>query len=111
MVYRFADESGYTAPIENGQPLSMLQVWYGSVCIAQSETYAMNGVATAGTVFSDDTDKNIDVSFFKIFLYVIGSVLILVLGVFIVLFIMRSLQISKRKRQSRNNSRNRRRSR
>ena len=111
LVYRFADESGYTAPVENGQSLSMLQVWYGSVCIAQSETYAMNGVATAGTAFTNDTDKNVDVSFLRILLYVIGSVLILVFVVFIVLFTMRSFQISKRKRQSRNNSRNRRRSR
>ena len=111
LVYRFADESGFTAPIQNGQVLPMLQVWYGSVCIAQSETYAMNGVATAGTVFSGDTTTVKDTNFWTVFLYVVGSVLILALLIFAVLFGMRTLHITKRKRQSRRHSRNRRRSR
>lgn len=111
LVYRFADESGFTAPVQNGQALSTLQVWYGSVCIAQSETYAMNGVATAGTAFSGNTAPRGDTTFGKVFLYVIGSLFILVLLAFVLLFALRTVRISKRKIHSRRNSRNRRRSR
>lgn len=33
------------APVEQGQVLSTIQVWYGAKCLAQTELVAMNGVA------------------------------------------------------------------
>ena len=33
------------APVEKGQVLSTIQVWYGAKCLAQTELVAMNGVA------------------------------------------------------------------
>lgn len=38
---------GIQVPITKGQNVGSLQVWYGSVCIAQTDVYAMNDVAVA----------------------------------------------------------------
>lgn len=111
LSFRYANETPLTAPLEKGQKLSDLQVYYGSVCVAQTETYAMNSVRVAGTVFTDSNNGNGGVGILTVVLYVIGGIFVLVLSSFIVLFLLRSSRIAKMKRQSRRNSRNRRRSR
>ncbi|MBE6941450.1 MAG: D-alanyl-D-alanine carboxypeptidase [Ruminococcaceae bacterium] len=44
--YRLSD-SNLTAPIEKGQILGAVQVWYGTKCLAQTDMVAMNGVKIA----------------------------------------------------------------
>lgn len=45
LVYRYGDSlHNNVAPIEKGQPISELQVWYQSFCLAQTDVYAMNKV-------------------------------------------------------------------
>ena len=44
--YRLSD-SNLTAPIEQGQILGAVQVWYGTKCLAQTDMVAMNGVKIA----------------------------------------------------------------
>ncbi len=111
LSFRYADEAGLTAPIEKGQKLSTLQVWYGSVCLAQTDVYAMNHVAIAGTEFQENEKADEGAGFFTVILYLLGGVLAFALIVFVVLAVMRTMKITKTKRQSRRNSRNRRRSR
>ena len=46
---RFADTQ-LRAPVEAGQQISSVQVWYGNMCVAEADLYAMNAVDLAGTV-------------------------------------------------------------
>ena len=46
---RFADAQ-LRAPVEAGQQISSVQVWYGNMCVAEADLYAMNAVDLAGTV-------------------------------------------------------------
>lgn len=43
LTFRYADNL-LTAPVEAGQKVSNVQVWYGGMCIAQTDLYAMNSV-------------------------------------------------------------------
>lgn len=48
LSYRYSDIPGSTeAPIKKGQNVAALQVWYGAMCIAQTDIYAMNDVPVA----------------------------------------------------------------
>lgn len=61
LSFRYSDAPGSTqAPISKGQNLAALQVWYGSMCIAQTDVYAMNDVPIAyvKTVSAEDSDHN-----------------------------------------------------
>ena len=44
LIVRYSDISGaLEAPIEAGQPLSSVELWYGAVCVAYSPVIAVNG--------------------------------------------------------------------
>lgn len=111
LSYRFMNEIPLTAPIEIGQKLADLQVWYGSVCLIQTDAYAMNSVPIAGTAFEDNKDHKKDIGAMGTVLLVIGGIIVVGLGAFATLYVLRVFRIAKVKRQSRRNSRNRRRSR
>lgn len=50
-VYKDSFAGAYpVAPIEQGTPLSSLQVWYGNICVAETRLYAMNRVTLDGPV-------------------------------------------------------------
>lgn len=111
LVYKYTNEINMTAPLEKGQRLSTLEIWYGSSCIAQTEVYAMNRVAVAGTEFAEKEKDNGVREFLTIVLYLLGGILGIAVLVFVGLFAVRSVRVMNVKRQSRRNSRNRRRSR
>ena len=108
LEYRYADNNGLSAPVEKGQELSVLQIWNGSICLAQTETYAMNAVAFAGVV-QDDMDNHGNNNIFVIILCVFGGVFAVILLGFLVLVGLRRYRIAMAKAQNRR-SRNRRRS-
>lgn len=111
LSYRYSNEINLTAPIQEGDMVSTLQIWIGNVCVAQTDLFAMNTVLSPDSVFgSDDTDEN-GIGFGKILLYVVGVILVLALALFVVVIIMRAIHTAKAKQQSRRNRRNRRRSR
>lgn len=110
LQYRYINEASLTAPIEKGQRVSTLQIWYNQVCIAEAELYAMNTVAVAGTEFSDNTKAG-TIDIWKILSVVFGVILaaaLLCLTVFLLIRARRRVMI---RRQSIRNRRNRRRSR
>lgn len=48
LTFRFTDVPGSTqAPVSKGQNMAALQVWYGPMCVAQTDLYAMNDVPVA----------------------------------------------------------------
>lgn len=45
LSYQYKDvESAFEAPVEKGRRMSTVEVWCGSVCLAQAELYALNDV-------------------------------------------------------------------
>ena len=107
--YRYTEDNNLSAPVEKGQKLSSLQIWNGPICIAQTETYAMNSVSVAGMDLND-AEKNGKTSVFVIVLCVFGGIFAMILVFFLILFGLRRYRICKTKFQSRRHIRNRRRS-
>ena len=59
LSYRFkSDISQLSAPITSGEIISKVEVWYGSLCVGQSELVAMNTVDTASVLQPDENAAN-----------------------------------------------------
>lgn len=105
--YRVVKESDtVTAPVEKGQVLSALEVWYGSICVAHIDLCAMNNVP----VFSNQMDTVDDDSQRFPWKTVFTVVICVFVGITVILIVIRSVN-SVRRAAARNNSRKRRRSR
>jgi len=53
-TYQYTDVKGaFEAPIKKGQKMSTVEVWYGNVCIAQADLYAMNNVSVNRQIVYD----------------------------------------------------------
>ncbi len=87
LTFTYENISGdIQAPIIKGQKIASLQVWYDSLCVAQTEVYAMNNVdvmhTKAGTLLPDEDG----VSWLAVVLIILA---VAVVGVFIVVFILK----------------------
>lgn len=102
---------GLSAPIEEGEMVSTLQVWYRSSCIAETELYAMSAVRSLDQVeleiqgaTRDDSDMNI--------LSILGVLALIVVVPFtiylIVNHIRRVIARNRRRRRRRERRRSRR---
>lgn len=59
LSYRFQnDTSQLSAPITSGEIISKVEVWYGNLCVGQSELVAMNTVDTASVLQSAENAAN-----------------------------------------------------
>ena len=110
-TYRYVDEVPLSAPVEKGQRVSTLQIWYGNVCVAQNDLYAMNSVKHVNALFGDNENTNAPIGILKIVLIVLGVFAGLVVMVFGALYFLRISRIAKVRRHRRRNSMYRRRSR
>jgi len=111
LVYRYVNEVSLTAPVQEGQRVSTLQIWCGNICIAQSDLYAMSSVLPAGQVFTTEETPVEKGNALRIILSIVGLVLAAALICVIVRSLVHANRLAKKRRQSRRNSRNRRRSR
>ena len=103
--FRYAKDA-FQAPIESGQKLTTLEVWYGSMCVAKTDLYAMNSVPHTSSVDSPVTEE--EPNQWKPVGFVIVSVLGVVLVVFIVMKVwrrIRSLIVNNRSKRYRRNRR------
>ena len=51
------DDTVLQAPIAKGEKVSSVQIWHGNMCVAQTDLFAMNNVATSGSVHSVQQDR------------------------------------------------------
>ncbi len=110
LTYRYLDEEGaFTAPVEKGQKLSSVQVWYGNICVADTELFAMSQVrmATPKTDNAQNTDSGIWKSTLTVIGAIAGGLVLTVLGIRLV----GKLRLAAVKRRGRRYRMNRRRSR
>ena len=100
-----------TAPIQTGDTIGTVQVWYGSICLAQSDMVAMNPAkvsTNAGDVSTDSTVTGENESGLGWFLKILGmifAVIVVVAIIFIVLRLVRGAVIRARRRRRRKNRR------
>lgn len=111
LSYRY-QQSGtpFTAPIQAGEQISTVQVWYGNVCVAQSPVVTRNSSAVRGSADNaQGIEKNNDGA--KIALSVIGILAAVGLSIAIVVYLVQLVRRSVLRAQHRRRRRNRRRSR
>lgn len=109
LTYRYTDTgSELTAPIKKGDKISSVEVWYGNLCVAQADLYAMNSVRQAKSVVV--SVDNGGVSWWVVLLIIIGVAALVFVGLVAVRFANRAKAMAKRRRDRRY-ARNRRRSR
>ena len=106
---RYSDEM-LQAPVKAGDRVSMLQVWHGTMCIAQVDLVAFNSVAKAGSLQMSDVSKG-NSGLLSSIVWVVVIVLICILVVFAVLVIIRKLRVFAVRKRSKRYRRSRRRSR
>lgn len=101
-----------TAPVEAGQKISHIEVWYGDLCIAQTDLMAMHAVDvyTAPTEPQVSARQDEDNGGAAIAV-VIGVILGIVLLTVLILFVVRSVRIATMRARRRRRRMNRRRNR
>lgn len=102
-------DEGLHAPITAGQKLSDLEVWYGTVCVARAEVFAMNSVPrydaqTIGQTTDSDTGWAATTS---VILWIFCGVVALVLLVIVVRRIRRIIKQMHTKKYRRDRRRSR----
>lgn len=96
------------APVKKGQIVDVLEVWYGGVCIAQSELVAMNGAAYRAAEAVGSGQENFDAAGFTRALAIFGGILALIGGFVLTLWIIRRVRTARyhaRQRRRRNDRR------
>ena len=99
-----------TAPVEAGQKITYVEVWYGDLCIAQSDLLAMNAVDVYVTQPEPEMPASLhEDSAGKLIAIIAGVILgIIVLG-FVILFAIRTVRIAAMRAKRRRRRANRRR--
>ena len=110
LSYRYQSTPALTAPVETGEYINSVQVWYGNVCVAQSPILTKNSSAVITVA---DQSGNIEKTGegFKIFLRLLAILGVMVLFAFLILLILRVIRKVQLQAQHRRRRRNRRRSR
>ncbi len=103
------NESSLTAPIDIGQTVATMQVWYENVCVAQAPVVARNAVKEY--IPSEERNAGADTDALVTALIVIGVILGVILCVLGVLFVIQMVRRAGKQAQHRRRRRSRRRSR
>lgn len=108
--YRYSAVGGFKAPVEKGQVLSGVEIWYENLCLAQVDLYAMNSVPIHREQTINTVNENDNISWPLVLTVVVcvatGSILLV-----IVIRAVGRLRLAAARSRSRRYRRNRRRSR
>lgn len=114
LVKTYVSDSALNAPVKKGDVIGMVQVWYGMVCVGQSDLIAMSDVAvsTRETAMQPDLTENVspDVggSGMGQLLMVLGLVFLIVIVLAVVVYaynMIRGAMIRSRRNRRRRNRR------
>lgn len=101
-----------TAPVEKGQEVATLQMWYGGSCVGETTLYAMSDVATAddpGYVIQDGASRSdADMTQILMFLGIVLLVIFVPVSVYLMVNSIRKAAAKKRARQLRRQRRDQR---
>ncbi len=107
--FRIEGYGDLKAPIQKGDSVSTLEVWYGSLCIAQTELFAMNSVASLDAV---DTNSGNGLSqgtaqLLTIALIILGVIALCAFTLFMIPKVRRLLKIRRQRQYSKSRRRSR----
>ena len=112
LVYQYTDTMDeFRVPIQKGEILSYVEVWYGGVRVAQAQLQAMNDVVA---VSFDDPMKGSDQDngwIWIVLLIVVGAVFAVFIGIAVFNRLNRGMRRAAARKRSRGYRRSRRRSR
>lgn len=110
LSYRYQQIPALTAPVEEGEFITSVQVWYGDVCVAQSPVLTKNGslvaTVTDQSIYIEKTGDGM-----RIFLRLLAIAGVLLAFAVVVLIMIRLTRQAKLRAQHRRRRANRRRSR
>lgn len=109
LSFRYAD-AALQAPISKGEKVSSVQIWYGNMCVAQTDLFAMNDVAASGSVHSVEQVRDSGFTIGWIIWFFAGAVCVAGFG-FGTFYLVKRFRILSATRRNRNYRRSRRRSR
>ncbi len=114
LTWKYAQSvSGLTAPVEMGQSITSLEVWYGDICLSTAELVAMNAV-TVYQPYEEPkgaTDMKNEKEHGEFLALVLGIVLGVVILVVVGMFVARLVRVAIIRARIRKRRRNRRRNR
>lgn len=109
LTFQYSDTpDGQQAPIKRGQLISNATIWYGSICLAETELYALNHVSVANEMV--DADTEIQFNWWILLLPFVGLIVLFVIVICIIRFV-NYRKASKAKKRTKRYQANRRRSR
>lgn len=114
LTWEYADTAeGLTAPVEKGQSITGLEIWYGDICLASTDLKAMYDVAVYEPYAEPKsaTDKKNEESHGDLLALILGVILGIVVAIVVGMFLLRLLRIAIVKARIRKRRRNRRRNR
>lgn len=103
LTFRYTDVPGSgQAPVSKGQKMSVVQVWYGNMCIAKTDLFAMNDVPVAHVktvnIGTDNAGGNL---WGTALIIVICAAVVFVAVIMIRMFAIRSARRSNRSKKRR----------
>ena len=111
LVFRYQQgNQQLTAPVTKGQRVDILQIWYGSVCVAQTEVLAMNSVRLR-TQAQDLNGPGQEGDAVTRGLLFAGALVVIILALVGLLYLIRAVRVAayrsrrRKRRQSRRRSR------
>lgn len=102
-----------TAPISKGQTITQLQIWYGDICLAQTDLIAMNGVAVFTPYKEPQSTSDIKNEqehgqiIAVVMLVLFGAAVAVILVVFLLRLAKRAVLRARIRRRRKNRRRNR----
>lgn len=112
LIYRYNDVPGaFQAPVQVGEVLSQVEIWYGSVCLGHADLVAMNDVDVLGAGNQTLPEKQRNSKTGKIILYIAICFVAIIFISALSLFAVRKIRKTRYNRRGKKYMRDRRRSR
>lgn len=116
LSYRLVSRDSLVAPIKAGQWMTSVDIWLNDDCVAEAELYAMNDVRVQQEQITDHqvfpnptTPETVKKSYFWV--WIVVGIVIIAIGIIMLPRIVSAYRRSIRKKTTRRNQRNRRKSR
>lgn len=111
LTYKYGSTDGISLPVQYADRVSNVQVWYGNICVAQSELYALNKVENSLYANQNVERTKQGSGWFKTLLKVLFILLLLAVSAIMCLRLHNKLRHRSAMKRSRRYRRDRRRSR
>ena len=111
LTYKYGNTNAIKLPVKQGDHITDVQVWYGNICVAQAELYALNKVQTTQAANQNVEATDGGSGWFATALKALGIIILVGLAVVLGLRVYNKARYAAAQNRSRRRRRNRRRSR